>query len=102
MQFYEYSILIAIAGWVYSMILLKEGMILGWFGKIICRLPDWICEPLGGCEYCVSGQMAMWFYLYFGWDDYGVDFFGTLIQHVLFITLTIFIVAIINKWKLND
>lgn len=87
------SILLGIAAWVYVYILLKEGMVLGWLGKLIAKLPSWLGEPLGGCEYCVAGQMAMWYYLYENF--YGYD----LINHILFITLTIFIVEIINVWK---
>jgi len=90
------AILLAVAAWVYTTILLQEGMILGWLGKLISRLPDWLCEPLGGCEYCVAGQMALWYYLYKHWNGY--DF----IEHILFITLTIFLVEIINTWKQSN
>jgi len=93
MQFWVHSILLAIAAWVYCYILLKDGMILGWLENWIARLPSWLCEPLGGCEYCVAGQMALWFYLYRNFYEYD------LIEHILFITTTIFIVEIINVWK---
>ena len=71
-------------------------MILGWWGKIVARMPEWLCEPLGGCEYCVAGQLALWYYLYKNWHEYDI------IEHILFITLTIFIVEIINVWKRSD
>jgi len=87
------SILLAIAGWVFVMILTKEGMIFGWWGKLILRFPEWLSEPLGGCEYCIAGQMALWWYLW----KYGFN-----IEIILFISLTIFIVEIINVWKQNN
>ena len=90
------SILLGIAAWVWTYILLKDGMILGWLGRWIGRLPDWLCNPLGGCEYCVAGQFALWYYLYENFYEYD------LIEHILFITLTIFVVEVINVWKQKD
>jgi len=96
------AILIGICAWVYVYILLEEGMILGWFGKLLCRLPDWIHEPIGGCEFCVAGQMALWYYLYVNWDTYLGNVPQNVISHILFITLTIFTVELINRWKQSD
>jgi len=93
------SLVIAISAWVYVFILLKEGMVLGWLWKILDKLPEWLQDPLGGCEYCVAGQMALWYYLYKNWNEYDVAFCDTLIGHILFITTTIFVVEIINQWK---
>lgn len=90
------SILLAIASWVYVFILLKDGMILSWMWNILDRLPEWLQEPLGGCEYCVAGQLALWYYLWKKFYEYDVA------EHILFITLTIFIVEIINVWKHRD
>lgn len=90
------SILLAIAAWVYVYILLKDGMVLSWLWNILDRLPEWLSEPLGGCEYCVAGQFALWYYLYKNFYEYDVA------DHILFITLTIFIVEIINVWKHQD
>ena len=93
------AILIGICAYVYSFILLEEGMILGWFGKLLCRLPDWLHEPLGGCEYCVAGQMALWYYLWVNFDNYLINIDKSVISHILFITLAIFVVELINIWK---
>ena len=90
------SIGLAITGWVFVMILTKDGMIFGWWGRFLNRLPEWLSEPLGGCEYCVAGQLALWYYLYKHWNGYVVT---DLIEHVIFVSLTIFIVEIINVWK---
>lgn len=91
MQEYE-AVLLGIAAWVYSRLLLKEGMILGWLGKLIGRLPEWLSEPLGGCEYCVAGQFALWYYLYKHLVDYNI------VNHIIFITLAIFTVELINRY----
>lgn len=93
------SIGLAITAWVYVMILLKPGMILGWLWRYLDMLPEWMSEPLGGCEYCVAGQFAFWYYLYKNWNGYG---FENLIGHIIFVSLTIFIVEIINVWKQNE
>lgn len=87
------ALLLGVCAWVFVFILMEDGMILSWWGKVINKLPEWLSEPLGGCEYCVAGQMALWYYLYRYWGSYDVA------EHILFITLTIFIVEIINTWK---
>lgn len=84
------SILLAIFAWVYVFILTKEGMILAWTWKILGWFPNWVQE-LFGCEYCVAGQAALWYYIY--------KYEYNLIEHILFITATIFVVEIINVWN---
>ena len=96
------AVLIGVCAWVYVYILLEEGMILGRVGKLLCRLPDWVHEPLGGCEYCVAGQMALWYFLWWNWDNYLLTPAVSIINHILFITLTIFVVELINIWKQKD
>ena len=86
------AVLLGIAAWVYCFILLKDGMILGFLARGIAELPEWLSEPLGGCEYCVAGQFGLWYYLYMNWSEYN------LINHILFITLAIFTVEIINRY----
>jgi hypothetical protein len=94
MEFWVNSILLAVAAWVYVYVLLEPGAILGWWGDIVERLPHWLSEPLGGCEYCVGGQFALWFYV-LRRGEYD------LIEHILFITLTIFLITLINGSKEN-
>ena len=96
------SVLLGVAAWVLVHILMGEGMILGWWSKLIFRLPDWLSEPLGGCEYCVAGQMALWYYFYKHQDDYLSILTERIIDHILFITFTIFIVKVINIWKRSE
>ena len=84
------SLLLAITAWTFSHILMKEGMLLDWWGRWLVRLPEKIGNPLGLCEYCLAGQLALWFYLWKNWGSY--DF----VAHIIFISLTIFLVEIIN------
>lgn len=93
------AVLIGICAWVYVFILMDDGMILSPWERLVSRLPDWLYKPLAGCEYCVAGQMALWYFLWLRADDYAEDITGALVSHILFITLTIFIVELINIWK---
>ena len=93
------AVLIGICAWVFSHILIDDGNILGWWGELIWKLPNWLSSPLGECEYCLAGQMALWYYLYVNFNNYLDNVVNYAIWHILFITLTIFVVEIINIWK---
>ena len=90
------SFCISIISWVYCEILTDPGMILNWWWKVIKRLPEWVAKPLGTCVYCFSGQVALWFYLWFVWR---FDLNYNIFQHIFLISITIFIVKMINKWN---
>lgn len=49
---------------VVSCLAQQENTILGWYGKLIKKLPFWLYKPLGGCVACMTGQVAMWYYLF--------------------------------------
>jgi len=34
-----------------------------WYGKLIERLPWYLCKPLGGCYRCFTGQFCLWYFL---------------------------------------
>jgi hypothetical protein len=122
------SVAIAIVAYVYSVILTDRGMLLSrvsaWISKLCHpktrmlktmypaawqeyldkplivggkRVMDytWLYKMLIGCERCVSGQMALWWYLFTQNYD--------LMEHIVFIALTIFITHTITVlWaKLN-
>jgi hypothetical protein len=42
----------------------EEGMIFEWYQKLICRLPEWLCRPLGGCYKCFTGQIMLWYIIF--------------------------------------
>jgi len=39
----------------------EEGKIFHWYRKLVCRLPEWLCRPLGGCYICLTGQVCLWY-----------------------------------------
>ena len=84
------SAFIGITAWVFSMILLDPDMIFGWYGKFLDKLPAWLSKPLGKCEYCLSGQLSLWYYLFNDYSQYN------LITHIFFVSLSIFTVEVIN------
>lgn len=87
---YLATILIGVFAWVYVDILTRNEMVFGTV-RIYAEalLPEWLYKPLIGCSYCVSGQIALWSYFFM--DSY--NFF----EHLVFISFSIFIVALINK-----
>lgn len=87
-----YSLLIAITGFVYSNLLTEEGHIFHGLKNFLKEhLPEYLYKPVIGCERCVTGQLALWVYLYFNYADYN------FVNHIIFISLSIFLVAIITK-----
>ena len=55
----EHLILITLAafGWYRA---IQHGEILSRVGDLIYKLPEKIRKPLGTCEACTAGQMALW------------------------------------------
>lgn len=63
------------------------GMIFAFYQRWLLKLPPWLAQPLGGCGYCFTGQVCLWYYLIFHFNDYN------LIDHLFFISTGIFFVA---------
>jgi hypothetical protein len=82
------AIIIGITAWVFTLILIEPDMIFYRYGELIRKLPDWLNKPLGICEYCLSGQLALWYYFTLG--NYN------LFYHIGFISVSIFTVKITN------
>ena len=89
------SIIIGIIAWVFVIILMDEGMIFSWWWNVINKLPQWLKSPLGGCEFCLAGQLSLWYYLFAHWNDYNVFY------HIAYISIAIFTVKIINHTEWN-
>jgi len=85
-----HAIITGIVAWVFVIILIDEGMIFGKWYDLLNKLPDWIAKPLGKCEYCLSGQLALWYYLFYAWWDYN------LFWHIGFISIAILTTKMIN------
>ena len=81
-------VLISILAWVYVHILTSERMIFSGIDKWMDG--KWI-HKIFGCEYCLAGQLSLFYFFYERWFDYN------LIDHVLYIGFSIFIVKLINK-----
>ena len=88
-----YSILLSIAAVCYTDILTADNMILHkpylWLEK---HLPEWLFYPVIYCSKCVSGQWALWLYIfYFCHGNYDI------VVHLWFILQCIFNSAIIHE-----
>jgi hypothetical protein len=92
------SLLLAVVGYVYVYVLTDMGNILGWWYDLLTNhiKNQYLLKPLLTCEYCVVGQLAFWFYIYWCWYSYNI------VQHIFFICLSIFYVLIFNKCKLSE
>lgn len=89
------TLAIAISAFVYSNMLTENGMIFhGLFEYLEERLPEWIFKPLIGCQYCVSGQWSLWFFLYYGIFEVSDYVFYI---HIWFILQTIFVTKIVTE-----
>jgi len=93
---YLLALNIAVVAYIYSVILTEPGMILNllyrWLDSMNEKgtLPDWLFYPLIGCSKCVSGQIALWYYVV-TCTSYN------LIDHILLISFTILFVVLIDK-----
>lgn len=97
------AILCAISAHVYLNILIKPSMILGPFAKFMnvyfgpLRKKGeikWIFKPVIGCDYCVTGQFALWTFLFkTPLENYDI------LNHIGFICLAIFVVELIKTMQ---
>ena len=67
----------------------NKGMIFYWYQQLICKLPDWLCKPLGGCFLCFTGQVCLWYFIF-------TKPFN-IIELLFFVSAGIFASAIYNK-----
>jgi hypothetical protein len=58
------SVQIAVFAVVFSCLLIGEGQIFSFYGRLLDRLPEWLGDPLGRCAYCMGGQIALWYFVY--------------------------------------
>ena len=78
------------------MILTDNDMIFGFVPELTIRFnaPMWLRKILWACEYCVTGQIALWGYLILSVK--GIVFYDWL-DHVVFVALSIFIIYVFNR-----
>jgi hypothetical protein len=98
-----YTLIISVIAFVYAVILVDQDMILFEFKAFLYRKIGkyrFIFKPLIDCEYCVSGQLGFWFYLYLTLLKNNTDFQYNILTHVFIISFCIFNVAIIKRLKI--
>jgi hypothetical protein len=90
------ALFVAITAIVYCEVLMEDGMILSGWLRVLDSWPKWIAKPLGYCVYCFGGQLALWsgFFLF-----YSESF--QIINHFLFIMVSIFFIHIYKIWNSN-
>lgn len=87
------AIAASIIAYVYTEVLMAEGNVLWWWWKIVHQYvkKSYILKPLTDCCLCVSGQMALWSYLFL------CEFH--LMNLVFTICLSILLTKIIHRWS---
>lgn len=69
-------------------------------GEFEQEVERWFYKPIWGCEKCFAGQLALWLYLRFNWQQYSL--FYHLLTIALAITFAVIISFIINQIKKNN
>ena len=41
----------------------EEGKLFHFYQRVICKLPKYLCKPLGGCFMCFTGQVCLWYFV---------------------------------------
>lgn len=84
------SSVLAIGAFAFSNILTMPDHILGpvsaWAERVF---PEWLYKPLIGCQYCVAGQWALWYYFALAFIAHDITYRVDI--HFLFILVTIFL-----------
>ena len=61
-------------------------MIFAPYQRLIDRFPLWLNKPLGGCTYCLTGQVSLWYFVF-------TKPFN-IIELLFFVSLSIFLISI--------
>lgn len=70
----------------------EPDMIFSGYQRLINRLPNFLYKPMGGCAKCLTGQVALWYFLF-------TQPFN-LFELLFFISLSILFTSIIVKiWQ---
>lgn len=64
-----YALLLAVCAIVYRHILAEQEVLNWWFVWGNRFENKWFYKPIWGCELCISGQLALWTYV-FNWINY--------------------------------
>lgn len=58
-EWFLWGMICGMWGYVFRAMQMHGGLF-NWYGQILDRLPEWIASPLGACEMCHAGQVALW------------------------------------------
>jgi len=86
------SVQMAVFAVIFSCILIEDGHIFDFYGKLLRKLPYWIGGPLGLCAYCIGGQIALWYFVY---RIFFIPERYNPFIHLSFISVTIFFIHLI-------
>tara|TARA_R110000787_G_scaffold97665_4_gene201322 strand:+ start:19779 stop:20075 length:297 start_codon:yes stop_codon:yes gene_type:complete len=93
LNFMFYALQIAITAYVFSGVLIQPDYIFEKYGNFLYKLTEnkleWLAYPLGYCAKCFSGQLALWYGIF--WLDFGI------VQSVFYISFSIFFTTLISK-----
>ena len=64
----------------------EPGMIFAPYQKMINRLPEWLMKPIGGCGYCITGQVSLWYFI--------IAMPFNILNLLFFVSLSIFLISI--------
>lgn len=95
----RFTLLAAMVGtfaYIFVNVYTQPEMIFGWYYNLIEKLPTWLAKPLGLCDLCMSGQLALWIFLAFFWDYYPVWPIKTAIVHALYISISVLTVKLLR------
>lgn len=102
MTWFIISLKLAVIAFIYTVRLTEPGMLLGplkgWAVQTVGRWPwtEQLLKPFILCIYCVSGQMALWTLVFYGWLH--LQWVMSIIDTLYFLSLTILFAQIINKY----
>lgn len=78
---------IALIGFMFSALTQDDHTLLSWYGKLLNKLPWWLCKPLGGCYRCFVGEVCFWYLLIW---KYKLDFNMPFVNWIDLLFLTSF------------
>lgn len=109
-DYFIFSILIAVCAFVYTNFLIDTGEVLGEWNAFVYNILGneerllnekgyhWAYKAFVFCERCVAGQISLWSFLMLHFNEYREVSFALVLQHILFITLTIFLTIIVKSF----
>lgn len=96
-----WSLQIAVFGYVVTCVLTEQNMLLSRYDDILIDLEakhKWLAYPLGRCEKCFTGQVALWVWLHIKHETYLENAFIAFVNHCVFVAFSILFVILIKKF----